>query len=177
MLNGSNGSAKKSAGSSAKADERRTFPRYTLSAEAEVVEAQSRTKMNARVSDLSRMGCYVEMMSPFPLGANLKMRIMKNKTPFLAHGQVAYSSGGMGMGVRFTALDPEQILLLEKWLGELSGALPFDEEASDDGAHGHASHANGNETSYVLNEVIIALMRKGVLSDGEGKTMLQKLIH
>jgi len=81
------------------------------------------------------------------------------------------------MGVRFTALDPEQILLLEKWLGELSGALPFDEEASDDGAHGHASHANGNETSYVLNEVIIALMRKGVLSDGEGKTMLQKLIH
>ncbi|MGB8543039.1 MAG: PilZ domain-containing protein [Candidatus Acidiferrales bacterium] len=177
MLNGSNGSAKKSAGSSAKADERRTFPRYTLSAEAEVVEAQSRTKMNARVSDLSRMGCYVEMMSPFPLGANLKMRIMKNKTPFVAHGQVAYSSGGMGMGVRFTTLDPDQILLLEKWLGELSGTLPFDDEASEDGAHGHASHGNGNETSYVLNEVIIALMRKGVLSDGEGKTMLQKLTH
>jgi hypothetical protein len=43
-----------------------------------------------------------------------EMRIMKNKTPFQARGQVAYSSGGMGMGVRFTALDPDQILLLEK---------------------------------------------------------------
>lgn len=85
MPNGSNGPEKKSAGSAAKADERRTFPR-PLSAEAEVVEAQSRSKMNARVSDLSRMGCFVEMMSPVPLGANLKMRIMKNKTRFLAHG-------------------------------------------------------------------------------------------
>jgi hypothetical protein len=177
MSYGSNGSDKKAAVSAAKSDERRSFPRYTLSAEAEVVEAQSRTKMNARVSDLSRMGCYVEMMSPFPLGANLKMRIMKNKTPFTAQGQVAYSSGGMGMGVRFTVLDPEQILLLEKWLGELSGTLAFDDEASDEGTNGQPSHANGNETSYVLNEVIIALMRKGVLSDGEGKTMLQKLIH
>ncbi len=60
---------------------------------------------------------------------------------------------------------------------ELSGVLPFDDEASIDGLPALASPANGNETSYVLNEVIIALMRKGVFSDGEGKTMLQKLIH
>jgi hypothetical protein len=132
--------------------------------------------MNPRVSDLSRMGCYVEMMRPFPLGANLKMRMMKSKTPFLAHGPVAYSSGGMGMGVRFTTLEPEQILVLEKWLGELSGTLPFDEEASDEGVPAQPSHANGNETSYVLNEVIV-LMRKGVWSDGEGKNLLQKLMH
>jgi hypothetical protein len=175
--NGSNGSEKKSAGSAAKADERRTFPRCPLSAEAEVVEAQSRTKMNARVSDLSRMGCFVEMMSPFPLGANLKMRIMKNKTPLLAHGRVAFSSGGMGMGVRFTALDSDQIPLLEKWLGELSATLACDDEAAGEGLPTQSSYANGNETSYVLNELIIALPRKGVLSDGEGKTMLQKLIH
>jgi hypothetical protein len=105
------------------------------------------------------------------------MRIMKNKTPFQARGQVAYSSGGMGMSVRFTARDPDQILLLEKWLGELSGTLPFDDEAADEGLPAQSSHANGNETSYVLNELIIALLRKRVLSDGEGKTMLQKLIH
>ena len=175
--NGSNGTDKKFVDSALKANERRTFPRYALSAEAEVVEAQSRTRMNARVSDLSRMGCYVEMMSPFPLGSNLKMRIMKGKTPFLVQGRVAYSSGGMGMGVRFTEVAPEQVLVLEKWINELSGVLPFEDEESIDGLPALASPATGNETSYVLNEVIIALMRKGVLSDGEGKGMLQKLIH
>lgn len=177
MYNGSYGSDRKSAGSTARSNsERRDYPRYPLSAEAEVVECQSHTRMNARVSDLSRMGCYVEMMSPFPLGANVKMRIMKNKIPFAAQGRVAYSSGGMGMGVRFTVVEPEQITLLEKWIKELSGVLPFEDELSDEGLAA-GSPANGKETSYVLNEVIIALMRKGVLSDGEGRSMLQKLIH
>jgi hypothetical protein len=55
--------------------------------------------------------------------------------------------------------------------------LPFDDEAADKGLPAQSLHANGNETSYVLNEVIIALMRKVVLNDGKGKTMLQKLIH
>jgi hypothetical protein len=70
MSNGSNGSAKKSAGSAFKPNERRDFPRYRLSAEAEEVEAQSRTKMNARASDLRRLGCYVETMSPLPQPEN-----------------------------------------------------------------------------------------------------------
>jgi hypothetical protein len=178
MSYGSIGSENKSVGFAANPDERRSYPRYPLSAEAEVIEVQSHTRMNARVSDLSRMGCYVEMMSPFPLGAQVKMRIMKNKTPFVAEGQVAYSAGGMGMGVRFTALQPDQVLLLEKWISELSGAAPLEDEASDESPPMQTSRANdNNETAYVLNEVIIALMRKGVLSDGEGRTLLQKLIH
>src|SRR5580704_19460826 len=118
--NGSNGTDKKFVDSATKANERRTFPRYALSTEAEVVEAQSRNRMNARVSDLSRMGCYVEMMSPFPLGSNLKMRILKNKTPFLAQGPGAFSSA-------------EQIRLREKWIDELSGVLPFEDADSDEG--------------------------------------------
>jgi PilZ domain-containing protein len=108
MFDGPNGTEKKFVDSLAKANERRTFPRYALSAEAEVIEAQSRTRMNARVGDLSRMGCYAEMMSPFRLGSTLKMRITRTK-PFLAQGRIAYSSGGMGMGVRFTELAPEQV--------------------------------------------------------------------
>ena len=59
----------------------------------------------------------------------------------------------------------------------LSGILPFEDEESDEGLPALATKVSGNETSYVLNEVIIALMRKGVLSDGEGNGMLQKLIH
>jgi hypothetical protein len=165
------------AGSSSVApDERRVHPRYSLSADAEIVESKSRTKMSARVSDLSRSGCYVEMMSPFPLGSQLKMRIMKNKTPFLAQATVAYATEGMGMGVKFKELEPEQILILEKWLSELSGASVPDDESSEESLE-TVAETSRNESSYVLNEVIIALMRKGILTDGEGKAMLHKLAH
>jgi len=157
-------------------DERRVHPRYSLSADAEIVESKSRTKMSARVSDLSRSGCYVEMMSPFPQGSQLKMRIMKSKTPFLAQAAVAYATEGMGMGVRFKELEPEQIPILEKWLSELSGASVPDDESSEESLETLAETSR-NESSYVLNEVIIALMRKGILTDGEGKAMLHKLAH
>jgi hypothetical protein len=133
--------------------------------------------MSARVSDLSRLGCYVEMMSPFPLGAQVKMRIMKNKTPFLAQASVAYSLDGMGMGLEFGALEPEQVLVLEKWLRELSGASLPDDEPSEEDSLGHVSETSRNESSYVLNEIIIALMRKGILTNREGKAMLHKLAH
>jgi hypothetical protein len=67
--------------------------------------------------------------------------------------------------------------VLEKWINELSGVLPFDDEEANEGLPALATQVGSNETSYVLNEVIIALMRKGILSEGEGKGMLQKLIH
>lgn len=163
-------------GSSPRApDERRVHPRYSLSAGAEIVELKSRTKMSARVSDLSRTGCYAEMMSPFPLGVQVKISIMKNKTPFLAQASVTYSAEGMGMGLKFAALDPEQVLMLEKWLCELSGTSSPDDESSKEDSPGPVTENSRNESSYVLNEIIIALMRKGILTNGEGKAMLRKL--
>jgi hypothetical protein len=41
-----------------------------------------------------------------------------------------------------------------------------------------ASEKNSkDEQYYVLNELIISLMRKGVLTDAEGKAMLEKLLR
>ena len=165
-------------GSSPRApDERRVHPRYSFSADAEIVELKSRMKMSARVSDLSRTGCYAEMMSPFPLGAQVRIRIMKNKTSFLAQASVTYSAEGMGMGLKFAALEPEQVLMLEKWIGELSGASSPDDESPEKDSLWSAPEDFRNESSYVLNEIIIALMRKGILTNGEGKAMLRKLAH
>jgi hypothetical protein len=42
---------------------------------------------------------------------------------------------------------------------------------------GLCDNAASQEQSYVLNELIIALMRKNVLSDLEGKALLQKLLR
>ena len=156
--------------------ERRDSMRYPMSAFAEIVEAQSRTKMSARISDISRTGCYAEMMSPFPLGDLVKMRIMKNKTPFLAQAQVTNTSCGMGMGLKFTTVEPEQVDMLEKWIIELSGASPKYEMSKEDDLDS-VTQLPGSSAFYVVNEIVVALMRKGILSDQEGKAMLQKLVH
>lgn len=38
----------------------------------------------------------------------VKMRIMKNKTPFLAQAELTNTSCGMGMGLKFTVVAPNK---------------------------------------------------------------------
>ena len=53
----------------------RRVPRYPFYAGAEITETKSETKMSARTSELSRHGCYIDMLNPFPLGMSVKVRI------------------------------------------------------------------------------------------------------
>jgi PilZ domain len=157
--------------------EQRSSPRYAFSAAAEVVHLQADTRLNGRISDLGRGGCYVDTINPFPVGADVKIRIHKDNASFVAQCQVVYSTGGMGMALMFTKIEPERLPVLEKWLAELRGEISPEAEALErDGPELIEESVNG-EQRYVLNELIIALMRKRVLSDAEGKAMLQKLLH
>jgi hypothetical protein len=80
----------------------------------------------------------------------------------------------------FTAIEPEQLPVLDRWLGELSGEVrpePLAAKQETPSAKAAADQAPSQEQNYVLNELIIALMRKNVLSDSEGKALLQKLLQ
>ena len=157
--------------------EQRSSPRYAFSASAEVVHLQADTRLNGRISDLARGGCYVDTINPFPVGGDVKIRINKDNSSFVAQARVVYSSGGMGMGLMFTRIEPERLQVLETWLAELRGDISPEADALErDPPEVVEGRANG-EQSYVLNELIIALMRKRVLTDAEGKAMLQKLLH
>jgi hypothetical protein len=162
-------------------EDRRTHPRFHFCAAAEALDSQHRTRMNARTSDIGKGGCYVDTFSPFPLKTPVKIRITREKLSFTAEAKVVYSKIGMGMGLAFTAMEPREIGVLEGWIGELSGSAPM--EMADLGAvkqihHNGAGHSPAaKEPGYVLNELIIALMRKGTLTEEEGKTMLLRLLH
>jgi hypothetical protein len=158
--------------------EQRSSPRYAFSAAAEAVHLQADTRLNGRISDLGRGGCYVDTINPFPVGADVKIRISKDNASFVAQGRVVYAAGGMGMGLMFTKIEPERLQVLERWLAELRGDISPEADAleRDQPELVEATSANG-EQNYVLNELIIALMRKRVLTDAEGKAMLQKLLH
>ena len=155
--------------------ERRRDSRYPFTATVEIVEPESQTRIQGRTSDLSRGGCYVDTIIPLSAGSIVKMHLTKEMRTFEAQAEVVYSLAGMGMGVKFTDTDPEQFWTVEKWLAELSGELLLQPELPQTSDQPCAQRGSGNEEFLVLNELVIELMRQGVLSNAKCKAMLQKL--
>src|ERR1700693_5118875 len=98
--------------------DRRTHPRYSFIAAVEVVAIESGARIEKRVRDLSQQGCYVDTNSSLSLGTVTDVRITKGAQLFEARARVVYSRASQGMGLVFTAIEPEQFRTLETWLAE-----------------------------------------------------------
>src|SRR5229473_1265161 len=98
--------------------DRRIYPRYEFTAAVEVLAAESGARIETRVRDLSQQGCYVDTNNALPLGTVTDVRITKGAQLFEAHARVVYSRASKGMGLVFTAIEPEQRGILETWLAE-----------------------------------------------------------
>jgi hypothetical protein len=178
--------------------ERRQEPRYSVAAMADATELKSQTRVSGRISDIGPGGCYFEAMSPFAVGSDLRVRITRSEQTFVANAKVLYSTGGMGMGLLFSQMEPDQRELLHRWVGELSGSgvEPLAPVAANAGAETHAAGVehrgahefeqepeaaaalgrSNDEQRNVLNELIITLIRKRVLTDAEGKALMRRLL-
>jgi hypothetical protein len=66
--------------------ERRTHPRYGFNADAEVTE-ESGSRIEARITDISQRGCYVETTRSFALGTTIKVQMIKGSESFCGSGQ------------------------------------------------------------------------------------------
>jgi hypothetical protein len=100
--------------------ERREAPRHPFIASAEETDLASGTRLSARVSELSLKGCYLDTLNPFPKGTQIRLVIFHGGATFTALATVIYPQPNMGMGVEFSAVEPEQLKVLLKWLEELS---------------------------------------------------------
>jgi hypothetical protein len=163
--------------------DRRVCPRYPFTATAETLDANSRCPMNARTSDISISGCYVDTSCPLPRKTDIKIRISRDGEFLEAEAMVVYSKIGMGMGLCFTSLVPDHRAMLDRWILELSGEAPLsfeqhhhaDEPVTGTAANPGAPCPEGNDPSLVVGDLIIALMRRGGLSPEEGNSLLGKL--
>jgi PilZ domain len=106
-------------GSQMPRSERRTVPRYSLIATAEVIEPVSEVRISGRISEISRKGVYVDILNPLPRGTRVNIRISRDQGTFAATGKVIYVQEGMGMGVLFLDVANDQEKLLDSWLAEL----------------------------------------------------------
>jgi c-di-GMP-binding flagellar brake protein YcgR len=81
--------------------ERRRAPRCPLIASVEVIKPQMNTHLRARTSDLSLVGCYLDMTNILPEGTEVRLHIFHEDASFAALGVVIHCQPDMGMGVRF----------------------------------------------------------------------------
>ena len=100
--------------------ERRRAPRYPVSLEAEVTEVETGAKLSGRTSDVSRLGCYIDTITPSPKGTKIVVRLKHSDEIFQTGAVVIYSSQGLGMGVAFSNFSPDQQALLDGWLATVS---------------------------------------------------------
>ena len=100
------------------AADRRANPRYAFAATAEVVAADSSAKAKTQVRDLSQQGCYLDTETPLALGTPANVRMTKGAKSLEVQGRVVYVQPGKGMGLMFTAVNPEHGGTLDTWIAE-----------------------------------------------------------
>jgi len=96
----------------------RRSPRFPFIASAEVTELQSEARLRARTSDLSREGCYLDMLNPLPNGTSLKIQVTHQDQRFDTTARVIHSQPNMGMGVAFDDVAAAKAQTLDKWLAD-----------------------------------------------------------
>jgi hypothetical protein len=71
------------------------------------VDELSAMNLPVKVTDISLGGCYVEMLAPLPMNSSVEITLDSSQGAIHARGKVIAAQTGMGMGVAFTAIAPE----------------------------------------------------------------------
>lgn len=85
-----------------------------------LTDLSSGTRLPVRTCELGLNGCYVDTIELFPIGALVRVRILKDNSVFETPGKVLYGHPGIGMGIVFLDPTPDQRSVLEGWVAELA---------------------------------------------------------
>jgi hypothetical protein len=155
--------------------ERRQHERHAFSATAEVVDMATGARLSTRAADLNKGGCYLDMLSPLPIGSKVRIRISSDGADLNCTAVVRDSQPGMGMGVAFADLNDAQKSLIDSWIERL-------------GSPGLASHSPSplsenaksvpppDQRETLAVKLIDLLHKKGLLSSNDVAALLRDRI-
>jgi hypothetical protein len=98
--------------------ERRFALRHSVSAKAKLTDLATKTDLEGRCSDLSVAGCYIDTLNPFPEKASVHLQLTNTQNTLDVDAHVITHHIGMGMGLVFDGLGPEQTMVLVNWLSK-----------------------------------------------------------
>lgn len=97
--------------------------RELLVAQTAVVDLLSGKSIEAKTSDASLGGCYLETREPMPVSTGVQLKMTYNESVLTLFGDVVRCDPGKGMAVRFRALQPNQTAQLKDWFFIASRSL------------------------------------------------------
>ena len=100
--------------------EKREVPRFSFIATVTIVEPSSDMRISGRVSEISRKGCYVDVLNTLPVGTPIRLTVSRDQGSFTTPGKIIYVQEGIGMGVAFVGVAEDQLKVLDTWLAEIS---------------------------------------------------------
>jgi hypothetical protein len=100
--------------------EKREVPRFSFIATVTIVEPATDMRISGRVSEISRKGCYVDVLNTLPVSTPIQLTVSRDQGSFTTPGKIIYVQEGIGMGVAFVGVTEDQLKILDGWLAEIS---------------------------------------------------------
>ncbi len=96
--------------------DRRHYPRYTVQVQITVHLDGSDVPMRLETTDLSRGGCYVQLLMALPLAAHVHATLWLDDVPINVCGRVVTRHPQFGNGIMFLDFEGEGEHLLQRYL-------------------------------------------------------------
>jgi len=98
--------------------ESRRAPRFAFGGVAEITTIHPNTYIVVSTTELSRFGCFVTTRKTMFIGTKVELKITHDGRAFKASGEVVSVQSENGMGIKFTTTAPNDVALLQVWLGQ-----------------------------------------------------------
>jgi hypothetical protein len=180
--------------------ERRRHARHFIRGQAQMTIDGSDVPLPGILTELSQGGCYIEMMSPLPVGTKVNLELSAANYTGRMGALVRTTQPGMGMGMAFTELtegEERNLRGILQRVAEEQGAATYagflENAAPPPGADGYTSaeavspsakeaqarketviYSDG-EASDAFDALMRVLLRKGVVTHAEVSDELQKV--
>jgi len=96
--------------------DRRRHPRYTVQVQIEILQEGNSHPMRLETTDLSRGGCYIQLVTALPLGARLQVTLWLDGAPVAIQGRVVTRHPQFGNGIMFLDFEGDGDQLLNRYL-------------------------------------------------------------
>ena len=98
------------------APDRRQHPRYSVNVPIEIHEDGSDVPLRFETTDLSRGGCYIQLMIPLSVGIRLRATLWLDGSPVVVRGLVVTRHPQFGNGIMFLEFEAEGEKVLRRYL-------------------------------------------------------------
>jgi len=96
--------------------DRRLHPRYTVQVQIELRQEGNDVPMRLATTDLSRTGCYIELMMPLTVGTHVQATLWLQGHPIVIQARVVTCHPQYGNGMMFEKFDGQGEQLLHQYL-------------------------------------------------------------